>query len=88
MIENGLPQVGFNPDVWMGLFAPAGTPQAIVDRLNREMNDVLRSPEMAPQLKHFGYEGKITTPAEFKAFFASELRKFPPLLRAAGVKPQ
>jgi tripartite-type tricarboxylate transporter receptor subunit TctC len=88
MIENGLPQVGFNPDVWMGLFAPAGTPQAIVDRLNREMNDVLRSPEMAPQLKHFGYEAKITTPAEFKAFFASELSKFPPLLRAAGVKPQ
>jgi tripartite-type tricarboxylate transporter receptor subunit TctC len=88
MTESGLPQVGFNPDVWMGLFAPAGTPEAIVDRLNHEMNDAMRSPEMAPHLKHFGYEAKISTPAEFKAFFAAELKKFPPLLRAAGIKPQ
>jgi tripartite-type tricarboxylate transporter receptor subunit TctC len=88
MIESGLPRVGFHPDVWMGLFAPAGTPPAIVSRLNREMNDLLKSAEMAPSLKRFGYEAKIMSPAEFKTFFAAELRKFPPLLRAAGIKPQ
>jgi tripartite-type tricarboxylate transporter receptor subunit TctC len=88
MTESGLPQVGFHPDVWMGYFAPAGTPMPIVDKLNREINAVLRSPDMAPALKRFGYEAKIMTPAEFKAFFASELKKFPPLLRAAGIKPQ
>jgi tripartite-type tricarboxylate transporter receptor subunit TctC len=88
MTESGLPQVGFHPDVWMGYFAPAGTPAPIVDKLNREINDVLRSPDMAPALKRFGYEAKIMTPAEFKVFFASELKKFPPLLRAAGIKPQ
>jgi tripartite-type tricarboxylate transporter receptor subunit TctC len=88
MTEGGFPQVGFHPDVWMGIFAPAGTPSAIVDKLNREINAVLQSPEMAPSLKRFGYEAKITTPAEFSTFFAAELRKWPPILRAAGLKPQ
>ena len=88
MIESGYPQVGFNPDVWVGIFAPAGTHAAIIDRLNREVNDVLISAEMAPTLKQFGYEAKITTPSEFAAFFEAELRKFPPLLRAVGLQPQ
>jgi tripartite-type tricarboxylate transporter receptor subunit TctC len=88
MTESGLPQVGFNPDVWMGIFAPAGTPQAIVDRINRDVNEVLKSADMAPALKRFGYEAKISTPAEFAQFFAAELRKWPPLLRAAGLQPQ
>jgi tripartite-type tricarboxylate transporter receptor subunit TctC len=88
MAEAGLPQVGFHPDVWMGLFAPKGTPAAIVDKLNRDLNEVLRSAEMAPVLKRFGYEAKITTPAEFETFFAAELKKWPPILKAAGIKPQ
>jgi tripartite-type tricarboxylate transporter receptor subunit TctC len=88
MIESGLPQVGFHPDVWMGIFAPAGTPQPIVERLNSEINLVLRSAEMAPALKRFGYDLKISTPAEFATFFTAELNKWPPVLRAAGIKPQ
>jgi tripartite-type tricarboxylate transporter receptor subunit TctC len=88
MAESGLPQVGFNPDVWMGIFAPAGTPPAVVDKLNREINAVLQSADMEPTLKRFGYEAKITNPAEFEAFFATELGKWPPILRATGIKPQ
>ena len=88
MTESGYPQVGFNPDVWMGILAPAGTPTAIVDKLNREVNAVLKSEEMAPALKRFGYEAKITTPAEFEVFFAAELRKWPPILKATGLNPQ
>ncbi|MBX9845940.1 MAG: tripartite tricarboxylate transporter substrate binding protein [Xanthobacteraceae bacterium] len=88
MIESGLPQVGFHPDVWMGIFAPAGTPPAIVDRLNRDISAVLKSAEMAPALKRFGYEAKISTPAEFATFFAAEMQKWPPVLRATGIKPQ
>ena len=88
MIESGYPQVGFNPDVWMGILAPAGTPTAIVDKLNREVHAVLKSEEMAPALKRFGYEAKITTPAEFATFFEAEMRKWPPVLKAVGIKPQ
>lgn len=88
MAESGFPQVGFNPDVWMGIFAPAGTPPPIVDKLNREINAVMQSAEMQPSLQRFGYDAKITTPAEFEAFFAAELRKWPAVLKAAGIKPQ
>jgi tripartite-type tricarboxylate transporter receptor subunit TctC len=88
MIEAGFPQVGFHPDVWMGIFAPAGTPPAIVEKLNREINAAMQSAEMAPALKRFGYEAKIMTPAEFSTFFSGELKKWPPRLTAAGIKPQ
>ena len=88
MTESGFPQVGFHPDVWMGILAPAGTPPAIVDKLNREINAVMQSAEMAPALRRFGYQAMITTPAEFAAFFAAELRKWPPLLKGVGIKPQ
>ena len=88
MAESGYPQVGFNPDVWMGILAPAGTPAAIVEKLNGAVNAMLKSEEMAPALKRFGYEAKITTPAEFAAFFAAELQKWPPILKTTGLKPQ
>jgi tripartite-type tricarboxylate transporter receptor subunit TctC len=88
MIESGYPQVGFHPDVWMGFFAPAATPAAVVAKLNREISAVMTSAEMAPTLQRLGYEAKITTPAEFATFFAQEMRKWPPILRAAGLKPQ
>lgn len=88
MTESGYPQVGFNPDVWMGILAPAGTPNAIIDKLNREVNATLKSDEMAPALKRFGYEAKVTTPAEFGQFFTAELRKWPPILQTTGLKPQ
>jgi tripartite-type tricarboxylate transporter receptor subunit TctC len=52
------------------------------------MNEVLKSAEMAPILQRFGYEAKIETPEEFKKFFAAELEKWPPVLKAAGIKPQ
>ena len=88
MTESGYPQVGFNPDVWMGVFAPAGTPAAIVDKLNREVNAVMKSDEMKPALQRFGYDARSTTPAEFATFFAGELRKWPPILKASGITPQ
>jgi len=88
MTESGLPQVGFNPDVWLGLLAPAGTPATVVERLNREINESLKSPELLATYAKLGFEPKSTTPREFEAFLATELRKWPPLLRAAGVKPE
>jgi tripartite-type tricarboxylate transporter receptor subunit TctC len=59
-----------------------------VDKLNREINAVLTSADMAPALRRFGYDAMITTPAEFATFFAAELRKWPAILKATGIKPQ
>ena len=88
MAESGLPQVGFNPDVWLGLLAPAGTPSAVVERLNKEVNDSLKAPELLQTYAKLGFEAKATTSEQFRAFLAGEIRKWPPLLRAAGVNPE
>ena len=88
MIESGLPEVGYNPDVWLGYFAPAGTPAAIVETLNRAVNESMQSPEMKPVLAKLGFEYKVATPKEFAEFVAAEVAKWPPLLRAAGLKPE
>jgi tripartite-type tricarboxylate transporter receptor subunit TctC len=88
MAESGLPQVGFNPDVWLGLLAPAGTPRPVVERLNKEVNSSLQSPELLATYAKLGFEPRALTPHEFEEFLAAEIRKWPPLLRAAGLKPE
>ena len=88
MTESGLPQVGFNPDVWMGIFAPAGTPAAIVDQLNREINAVLKSAEMAPALKRFGYEAKIIDAGRVQDVLRRRAAQMAAVLKATGIKPQ
>ncbi len=87
MTESGLPQVGYDPDAWVGILAPANTPPAIVNRLNAAMNESLKSPEMETLARKLGYERKITTPQEFAAFLAREREKWPPLIIAAGIQP-
>jgi tripartite-type tricarboxylate transporter receptor subunit TctC len=87
MIESGLPQVGYNPDVWLGIFAPAGTASAVIDKLNIEINANLRSPEMRATLAKLAVEPLSMTPQQFEAFLAVERQKWPPLVRAAGLKP-
>jgi tripartite-type tricarboxylate transporter receptor subunit TctC len=88
MIESGYPQVGYDPDVWLGIFAPAGTPTAIVNKLNAAIRESLQSPELKAAFAKLAFETKITTPEEFSAFLAIEVKKWPPLLRAAGLKPE
>ncbi len=88
MSESGLPQVGFNPDVWLGILGPAGMPAAVVDRLNSDVSASLQSAEMKAVLARLGFEPKAMTPREFEDFLAAEIRKWPPLLRAAGLKPE
>jgi tripartite-type tricarboxylate transporter receptor subunit TctC len=88
MIESGLPQVGFNPDVWLGIFAPAGTPTDVVGKLNSEINESLKSRELRATLAKLGYELKMTTPQEFAIFLEVERQKWPPLLAAAGLKAE
>jgi len=88
MIESGYPKVGLYPDVWMGVFAPAGTPSAIVNKLNREIGVMMHSTEIAPVLRRFGYEPMTKTPEEFAVFHEAELKRMPPILKAAGITAQ
>ena len=87
MVESGYPQVGFDPDSWLSFLGPVGTPAAIVEQLNAEINRSLISSELSAALDKLGIEPKTGTPKEFGSFLASEMQKWPPLLRAAGLKP-
>jgi tripartite-type tricarboxylate transporter receptor subunit TctC len=89
MIESGYPQVGFHPDVWQGILAPAGTPAAIVDKLNTEINAVLKTPEVRTSLLRLGVADIMTmTQREFASFIDGEARKWPPIIKATGFKAQ
>jgi tripartite-type tricarboxylate transporter receptor subunit TctC len=88
MVESGLPEVGFNPDAWHGLMAPATTSWAVIERLNAAINSSLQSPEMTAALATLGIQPMVTTPHEFATFLSGEMQKWPQRLRLAGVQAE
>jgi tripartite-type tricarboxylate transporter receptor subunit TctC len=89
MIESGYPQVGFHPDVWQGIFAPAGAPATAVDRLHAEINATLKLPEVRAAYDRLGFDVMSTpSPQAFAGFIAEEAKKWPPIIKATGVKVQ
>jgi tripartite-type tricarboxylate transporter receptor subunit TctC len=86
--EAGFPQLAFNPDAWTGILAPAATPAAIITSLNAAINESLASSELQASLDKLGYEPKRTSPQEFAAFLEVEMRRWPPIVKAAGLKAE
>jgi tripartite-type tricarboxylate transporter receptor subunit TctC len=84
--ESGVP--GFDVKYWIGVMAPAGTPQPIVARLNREIVAVLRDPQVNERLAQQGLEPVGDTPAEFAAIVKSDLAKWAMVFREAGIRPE
>ena len=72
---------GFDIETWYGILAPAGTPPAIVARLNAEMLKVIRSPEFVQRMKEAGCEPLGSTPAEMAVRISSETAKFAKIVR-------
>jgi tripartite-type tricarboxylate transporter receptor subunit TctC len=83
MSEAGLP--GFALNNWIGLLAPAGTPPAIVAKLNAEVTEIMRAPEMQERLKSEGARFAPTTPEQFAAFLMKERDIWAPIVKASGV---
>ncbi len=73
-------------DTLFGVVAPAGTPPAIIDKLNATINEGLRSPEMHASFAKLGIEPRISTPQEFAAIIAEEVPKWAEIVRLTGVK--
>jgi len=86
MIESGLPQLALIFSA--GLLAPAGTPGEIIARLNAEINEAMRAPELEASMAKLGFEPQIWSPQEYAAFLAEEGRRWPPIVKAAGVKAE
>jgi tripartite-type tricarboxylate transporter receptor subunit TctC len=84
MVEAGFP--GFDASAWFGLMAPAGTPPAIIDKLNRETARVLAAAEVRKRLDELGMEVIAGTPAEFAAVITSETAQWAKVIKDAGIK--
>jgi len=82
--EIGYPQIDVS--LWYGMMVPAGTPQPVIDRLNREIGKVLALPEIRERFAAQGAEATSTTPEQFAQFMRQELAKWAPVVKRAGVK--
>jgi tripartite-type tricarboxylate transporter receptor subunit TctC len=82
--ESGLP--GFDVTTWYGLVAPAGVPDAIVNKLSAEVATILARPEVRDRLTAAGTEPQSMTPQEFAGFIAGEQAKWRKLIADVGLK--
>ena len=83
MIESGLPD--FASVSFTGVVAPAGTPAAVITRLNAVINEALRVPEVAALLNKLSVDAKSETAGEFTTFLTQELARLAPVVKAAGI---
>jgi tripartite-type tricarboxylate transporter receptor subunit TctC len=84
MAEAGLPDYAFTS--WFGALAPAGTPAAIIKKLNVEILKALRSPEVSAQLTEQGADLLASSPEEFETYLKSETQKWGKVIKAAGIQ--
>ena len=84
--ESGLP--GYDASTWGGILAPAGTPKAVVAKLNGAMNTVLREEDVRAKLGGAGIEIQGGTPAEFGEVIKGEIEKWGRIVKQAGIQPE
>ena len=82
--ESGFP--GYAVEFWMGVLAPAGTPQDIVNKLNGEIVKILQTPETRDRFHGQGFEIFTSTPQEFAAYLKAETAKWTKVARESGAK--
>ena len=82
--ESGVP--GYDMSPWIAAFAPAGTPRAIIDKLNSEINRALRLPDVAQNLSTQGVDPWPGTPDEFAARIKADYERYAKLIKLTGAK--
>lgn len=82
--EAGLP--GFEVTLWMGMFLPAGTPDAIVGRFNREFAAALQKPAVRKGFADLGVEPQSTSSTAFAAYIAAEITKWDQVVKTSGIR--
>jgi tripartite-type tricarboxylate transporter receptor subunit TctC len=84
--EAGVP--GYESTIWLGIMAPAGTPKAIVDKLNAEINKVITRSDVKEAWDKQGAVPLAMTPAEFDAYLRKDIEKWTQVVKTAGLTPQ
>jgi tripartite-type tricarboxylate transporter receptor subunit TctC len=84
--EAGVP--GYETTIWLGIMAPKGTPQEIVDRLNAEIGKIIAKPAVKDAWAKQGAVPMTMTPTEFGAFLKADIDKWAKVIEKAGLKPQ
>ena len=84
MAESGV--TGYDVVSWQAIFAPAGTPAPIIQRLHAEIAKIIKSPEISERLTKLGMEPSGMTPTELAAFQASEIAKWAKIIKAGNIK--
>ncbi|MES2564377.1 MAG: tripartite tricarboxylate transporter substrate binding protein [Pseudomonadota bacterium] len=84
LAEAGVP--GYDANAWFGIFAPAGTPQAIVNRLNAEIVRIVKLPETRERFLTLGAEPVGSTAEQFGAFFKTEVAKWARVVKESGAR--
>ena len=82
-IESGVPDFFYNS--WIGVFAPAKTPKAIVAKLNSEMNTVVTVPDVREKLNGMGIVATVSKPDQFAEEIKRDLERYGPIIRKAGI---
>ena len=79
---------GADVESWIGLFAPAGTPAALLARLHQEVAAVMATPEVSETLFQGGVQAGVSSPQELRELVRSELERYRRVVAAAGLKPE
>src|SRR5688572_15965036 len=77
---------GFEATNWYGIFAPAGTPAAIVDRISREIAGAIQLPDVREVMAREGADPVGSTPQDFAAFYRSEVERYARVIRSANIR--
>ncbi|NQW93218.1 MAG: tripartite tricarboxylate transporter substrate binding protein [Polaromonas sp.] len=86
LAEVGVP--GFEMQSWQGVFAPAGTPKPIVDRLGKELAAIVAMPDVKEKLRNFGVEPDGRTSEKFAEFQRAEITKWGKVIKDAGIQAE
>jgi len=81
--ESGYP--GFEALAWNGLVAPAATPRAVIDRINAEVNAILRQPDVVQKMNASGFDLVGGTPEDFARLIAAEAARWTPVVKRLGI---
>ena len=86
MADAGYAEIG--KDDWIGVFVPAGTPNAIVATLNNSLRTIITQPDTVERMATLGFEPVVSTPEEFSTRIKVEIESWGRMIRAANIRAE